>query len=39
MRGKNAAKIEEESTSQVKTDMSNFTNFDSNTKKTQKFAL
>ena len=39
MRVKNAAKIEEESTSQVKTDMSNLINFDSNTKKSQKFVL
>ena len=39
MRGKNAAKIEEESTSQVKTDMSNLINFDSNIKKSQKFVL
>ena len=39
MKVKNAAKIEEESTAQVKTDMSNLINFDSNTIKSQKFAL
>ena len=39
MRMKNAAKIEEELTSQFKTDMNNLTNFDSSTQKSQKFAL
>ena len=39
MRMKNGAKIEEELTSQFKTDMSNLTNFDSSTQKSQKFAL
>ena len=39
MRMKNTAKIEEELTSQFKTDMNNLTNFDSSTQKSQKFAL
>ena len=36
---KNHAKIEEELTSQFKIGMSNLTNFDSSTQKSQKFAL
>ena len=36
---KNDAKIEEELTSQFKTDMRNLTNFDPSTRKLQKFAL
>ena len=36
---KNDAKFEEESTDQFKIDMTNFTNFDSSTEKSQKFAL
>ena len=36
---KNDAKIEEEFTCQLKIDMRNLTNFDSSTRKTQKFAL
>ena len=39
MRMKNGAKIEEELTSQFKTDMNNLTNFDSSTQKSLKFAL
>ena len=39
MRMKNGAKIEEELTSQSKTDMNNLTNFHSSTQKSQKFAL
>ena len=39
MRMKNHAKIEEELTSQFKIDMSNLTNFDSSTQKSQTFAL
>ena len=39
MRLKNDAKIEEELTSQFKLGMSNMTNFDSSTQKSQKFAL
>ena len=39
MRMKNGAKIEEELTSQFKTDMKNLTNFDSSAQKSQKFAL
>ena len=39
MRMKNDAKIEEDLTSQFKIGMSNLTNFDSNTQKSQKFAL
>ena len=39
MRMKNGAKIEEELTSQFKTDMSNLTNFDTSTQKSQKFAF
>ena len=39
MKMKNGAKIEEELTSQFKTDMNNLTNFDSSTQKSQKFAL
>ena len=39
MRMTNGAKIEEELTSQFKTDMNNLTNFDSSTQKSQKFAL
>ena len=39
MRMKNDAKIEEELTSQFKIGMSNLTNFDSSTQKSQKFAL
>ena len=39
MRMKKGAKIEEELTSQFKTDMNNLTNFDSSTQKSQKFAL
>ena len=39
MRMKNGAKLEEELTSQFKTDMKNLTNFDSSTQKSQKFAL
>ena len=36
---KNDAKFEEELTSQFKISMSNLTNFDSSTQKSQKFAL
>ena len=36
---KNGAKIEEELTCQFKIDMSNLTNFDLSTQKSQKFAL
>ena len=36
---RNGAKIEEELTSQFKTDMNNLTNFDSSTQKSLKFAL
>ena len=36
---KNDIKIEEELTCHFKTDMRNFTNFDSNTQKSKKFAL
>ena len=36
---KNGAKMEEELTSQFKTDMNNLTNFDSSTQKSQTFAL
>ena len=36
---KNDAKFEEELTYQFKTDMRNMTNFDPNTRKSQKFAL
>ena len=36
---KNDAKVEEELTSQFKTDMRNLTNFDPSTQKYQKFAL
>ena len=36
---KNDAKIEEKSTCQFKIDMKNLTNFDWNTRKSQKFAL
>ena len=39
MRMKNGAKIEEELTSEFKTDMKNLTNFDSSTQKSQKCAL
>ena len=39
IRMKNGVKIEEELTSQFKTGMSNLTNFDSGTHKSQKFAL
>ena len=39
MRMNNGAKIEEELTPQFKTDMSNLTNFNSSTQKSQKFAL
>ena len=39
MRMKNGAKTEEELTSQFKTNMNNLANFDSNTQKSQKFAL
>ena len=39
MRMKKGAKIEDELTSQFKTDMNNLTNFDSSTQKSQKFAL
>ena len=39
MRMKNGTKIEEELTSQFKTDMSNLRNFDSSTQKSQTFAL
>ena len=39
MRMKNDAKIEEELTSQFKTNMSNLTNIDSSTQKSQNFAL
>ena len=39
MRMKNGAKIEEELTSQFKTDLRNLTIFDSSTQKSQKFAL
>ena len=39
MRMKNDAKIEDGLTSQFKIGMSNLTNFDSSTQKTQKFAL
>ena len=39
MRMKNGAKIEEELTSQFKTDMNNLTNFGSSTQKSQKFSL
>ena len=35
----NDAKFEQELTCQSKTDMRNFTNFDPNTQKSQKFAL
>ena len=35
----NDAKFEEELTCQLKTDMSNLTNFDLSTQKSQKFAL
>ena len=36
---KNDTKFEEESTCQFKIDMRNLTNFDPNTRKSQKFAL
>ena len=36
---KNDTKFEEESTCQFKTDMTNLTNFDLSTQKSQKFAL
>ena len=36
---KNDAKFEKELTCQFKIDMRNLTNFDSNTRKTQKFAV
>ena len=36
---KNDAKFEEESTCHLKTDMTNLTNFDPSTRKSQKFAL
>ena len=36
---KNDAKFEEEFTCQFKTDMRNFTNFDTSTRNSQKFAL
>ena len=36
---KNDTKFEEELTSQLKTDKKNFTNFDSSTQKSQKFAF
>ena len=39
MKMKNDAKFEEESTYQFKIDMRNFANFDTNTQKSQKFAL
>ena len=39
MKMKNDAKFEEELTYQFKIDMRNFTNFDTNTQKSQKFAL
>ena len=39
MKMKNDSKIEEELTSQFKTDMRNLTNFDLSTRKSQKFAL
>ena len=39
MRMKNDAKIEEELTSQFKTNMSNLANVDSSTQKSQKFAI
>ena len=39
MRLKNDAKIEEELTSRFKIGLSNLTNFDSSTQKSQKFAL
>ena len=39
MRMKNDAKIEEELTSQLKTDMINLTNFDPSTQKSKEFAL
>ena len=39
MRMKKGAKIEDELTSQFKTDMNNLTNFDSSTQKSQKFAI
>ena len=39
MRMKNGAKIEEQLTSQFKTDMRNLMIFDSSTQKSQKFAL
>ena len=39
MRMKSDAKIEEELTSQFKIGMSNLTNFDSSTQKSQKFPL
>ena len=39
MKMKNGAKIEEELTCQLYTNMNNLTNFDSSTQKSQKFAL
>ena len=39
MRMKNTVKIEEELTSQFKTDMNNLTNVDGSTQKSQKIAL
>ena len=39
MKMKNDSKIEEELTSQFKTDMRNLTNFDLSTRKSQTFAL
>ena len=39
MKMKNNAKLQEESTCQFKIDMSNLTNFDPNTRKSQKFPL
>ena len=39
MKMKNDAKIEEELTGQFKIDMTNLTNFDPRTRKSQKFAI